>query len=109
MSQFLVGYIDHYNEAARLTILRSLAQQPDGRLNESLLHSMLEDFAFRRGRSWLRTQLRWLEQEAGAVVLREVPGEQGPLIIAQITEAGNDHVERRQVLDGVKRPAPVRG
>lgn len=109
MSQVFEGYIDHYSEAARLTILRSLAAQPDGRLNESLLHRMLEDWAFKRGRSWVRTQLRWLEQEAGAVVLREVPGEQGPLMIATITEAGMDHVERRQVLDGVQRPAPVRG
>lgn len=109
MSGIFDGYSDHYNEAARLTILRALAAEVDGRLNESLLSRVLEGYAFKRGRSWLRTQLRWLEQEAGAIVVREVQGVQGALMIAEITECGMDHVERRQVLDGIQRPAPVRG
>lgn len=99
------GYHDHYNETVRLTILKALAAEPDFRLNETMLQTVLEGFAFKRGRSYLRTQLRWLEAEAGAIKAREI----GSVMVAELTETGLDHVERRQVLDGIRKPSPVRG
>ncbi|HRM74551.1 MAG TPA: hypothetical protein PLI13_07585 [Paracoccus sp. (in: a-proteobacteria)] len=98
------GYSDHFDATARLTVLRALSAEADYRLNDTLLMRTLEAFAIKRGRSYLRNQLRWLEQEAGAVKLHEV----GSVLIAELTEAGLDHVERRLVLDGVLKPSPVR-
>ena len=98
------GYSEHYDATARLTILRALANETDYRLNDTLLTRTLEAFAIKRGRGYLRNQLRWLEQEAGAVKLHEV----GTVMVAELTEPGLDHVERRLVLDGVLKPSPVR-
>lgn len=105
MTGIFDGFSDHYDETARLTILKALAEQTDFRLNETMIQAALEIFAIRRGRDYLRNQLRWLEHSAGAVKLREV----GTVLIAELTEAGMDHVERRRVLDGVRRPSPMRG
>jgi hypothetical protein len=104
MKQF-EGYANHYDESARLTILRALADQHDFTLNDSVLASVLRDFGFAKGRDYLRTQLRFLADEAGAILLRETFGS----MVAEVTEAGLDHVERRRILSGVKRPGPARG
>lgn len=87
---------------ARLVALRMLAEQSDQRLNSSLLREELADrWAINRTREWLHTQLRFLA-DIGAVRLTEA----GSVLIAEVTQRGLDHVERRIVLDGVKRPSP---
>ena len=94
----------NYDEAmtidARLVILKELAAQSDGRLNEVLLEKVLDVFGHRRSRDWIRTQLRKLE-ELGAVRVTEV----GTVYVARITRAGVDHVERRSFIEGVARPS----
>lgn len=99
------GYTDHYDGNARLIILKALANETGYRLNDNILAKALEAFAINKGRSYLRNQLKWLEAEAGAVKLTAI----GTSVIAELTETGLDHVDRRQVLDGVARPSPVRG
>lgn len=86
---------------ARLILLKELHQQPDGRLNSSLLREALEAFGITKSRDWVHEQLRCLA-EIGAVTVAEA----GTVRIAAITTKGLDHVERRIVLDGVKRPSP---
>ena len=87
---------------ARLVALRMLAEQPDLRLNSSLLRDELaESWGINRTRSWLHVQLQFLA-DVGAIHLTEA----GSVLIAEITQRGLDHVERRIVLDGVKRPSP---
>ncbi len=87
---------------ARLVVLRMLAEQNDRRLNSSLLRDELaERWAINRTRDWLHVQLRFLA-DVGAAHLTEA----GSVMIAEITQRGLDHVERRIVLDGVKRPSP---
>ncbi|MFZ1680748.1 MAG: hypothetical protein WAT70_06980 [Rhizobiaceae bacterium] len=86
---------------ARLVILKELAAQTDGRLNETLLTATLDAFGIRRSREFVRTQIRALA-ELGAVTASEA----GTVMIAAITRTGLDHVERRAVLDGVARPSP---
>lgn len=95
-------YNQHLTSDARLVILRALNDQTDGRLNESILSSVLETFAHRRSREWIRQQLRYLE-DIGAVRNTEA----GTVLIAEITRNGIDHIERRTVLEGVKRPSPM--
>jgi repressor of nif and glnA expression len=87
---------------ARLVVLRMLAEQSDRRLNSSLLRDELaERWAINRSRDWLHVQLRFLA-DIGAAHLTEA----GSVMIAEITQRGLDHVERRIVLDGVRRPSP---
>lgn len=95
------SYEAHLTEDARLTILKELASQTDGRLNETILLSVLDTFGHRRSRDWLRTQLRALA-ELGAVTISEA----GTVMVASITRLGGDHVERRQIIEGVARPSP---
>lgn len=96
-----LSFEEHAARDARLVILRGLAQQIDGRLNEVMLTALLETFGHNRSREWVRTQLYKL-RELGAVTTTEA----GSVLIASITRAGVDHVERRSIIEGVNRPSP---
>jgi len=96
----------NYNEAieqdGRLVILKELARQVDGRLNETVLMRVLDAFGITRSREWVRTQIRAMD-ELGAVTFTEV----GSVFVAEITRRGLDHAERRVVIEGIARPSPV--
>lgn len=96
-----MNYEEHLTHDARLVILKELAAQPGGRLNEVLLEKVLDVFGHRRSREWIRTQLHKLE-ELGALRISEV----GTVLVAELMRAGLDHVERRSFIDGVARPSP---
>lgn len=85
---------------ARLCILKELAQQTDGRLNDKTLQMVLDVFGISRSRDYVRTQLRALH-ELGAVKVSEA----GTVMIAALTSTGRDHVERRGIIEGVARPS----
>lgn len=85
---------------ARLTILKELARQPDGRLNETMLVAVLDTFGHHRSRDWVRTQLRAMA-ELGAVRLTEA----GSVLIAGITQLGVDHLEHRAIIEGIAKPS----
>lgn len=91
-------------EDARLTILKALAEQPDGRLNSDLLRATLEAFGIAKSRDWVHDELNHL-RELGALRLHEI----GPERVAELTGKGLDHVQRRIVIEGVKRPSPPGG
>lgn len=99
------GFSDAYDESARLCILRSLAEQTDYRLTDSMIDDLLVTrYAINRGRGYIRSQLAWLESQAGAVRSEQA----GTVIICVLTEAGADHVMKRRVLPGIKRPSAGR-
>lgn len=85
---------------ARLTILKELTKQVDGRLSELLIRRVLDLYGIRRDRDWIATQLRKLEA-LGAIDLQEA----GDVLVARIAPAGRDHVDERAVIEGVTRPA----
>ena len=96
-----MSFTDIIERESRLVALKMLAEQPDRRLNSSLMREALADsWAINRSRDWVHIQLRFLA-EIGAVSLTEA----GTVLIATLTDRGLDHVERRVVLDGVKRPS----
>lgn len=97
----MISFEEHSARDARLVILRGLAEQIDGRLNENLISAVLQQFGHNRSREWIRTNLLKLA-ELGAVANVSA----GSVMIASITRAGLDHVERRSVIDGVARPSP---
>ena len=88
-------------EDARLILLRALAEQPDGRLNSELLRETLRNFGISKSRDWVHDELRHLA-ELAAVRVHEI----GSVRVAELTAKGLDHVERRLVIEGVKRPSP---
>ena len=94
-------YSQFVTEDGRLVILRELSNQPGYRLNESVLTKVLDVFGHRRSREWVRTQLRKM-QELGAVTIKDDHG----IMVATITRAGMDHVERRSVIEGILEPSP---
>ncbi|PZU15681.1 MAG: hypothetical protein DI589_27670 [Shinella sp.] len=98
----MVNFEEHSARDARLIILRGLADQPDGRMNETLLTALLETFGHRRSRDYVRTQVHKL-RELGAVTITEA----GSVVIPRITRAGLDHVESRSYIEGVNRPSPA--
>lgn len=87
-------------QEARLIILKELEKQSDGRLNSEALRFTLDSFAIMKSREWVHDELNWL-QEMGAVSVLVA----GSVRIATLTAKGSDHVHRRIVIEGVKRPS----
>lgn len=84
---------------ARLSILKELAKQVDGRLSELLIRRVLDLYGIKRDRDWIVTQLRKLEA-LGAIELQPA----GDVLVAKILPAGRDHVDERAIIEGVTRP-----
>ena len=105
MTDIFEVYSEHYDAEVRLIILKALHDEANGRLSDSMLMHVFEAFAINRTRDYLRTQLNWLKTEGGAVVLRDA----GTAMIAELTDKGEAHVQRRQLIQGVKRPSLPRG
>ncbi|WP_068087430.1 hypothetical protein [Polycladidibacter stylochi] len=97
-----MNYADKINSDVRLIVLRALYNEPDYSLNSSILTKILEEFGHVKSRDYVHNQLRYLEREVQALTLRSA----GSILIAQLTQSGRDHVERRCVLTGVDRPSP---
>lgn len=89
-------------EDARLVILRVLSEQTDRRLNSSLIQTTLENYGITRTRDWVHDEMRRLEEMAAITVV-----EVGSVRVACLTQKGADHVERRLVIEGVKRPSAI--
>ncbi|MEL6503473.1 MAG: hypothetical protein AAFQ10_03360 [Pseudomonadota bacterium] len=94
-------YYVHFDAQARLAILKSLAEQTDGRLNDALLKDILVEFGMNKSRDYIRTQLIWLRDQGAAVTLKQV----GTVMVATLTEQGADHVSRVSIISGVARPS----
>ncbi|APE43641.1 hypothetical protein BOO69_09610 [Sulfitobacter alexandrii] len=95
------GYSDHFDAEVRLVILKALADEPAKAMSDSLIMVVLKEFAVRRSREYLHTQLDWLERQAGAVRLRKA----GTAIIAHLTERGQEHLDRDGMIVGIKQPS----
>jgi hypothetical protein len=93
---------DIIRQEARLIILRELYAQTNYALNDALLQQTLETFGIARPREWVREEIAYLEQ-LGAVTKTSA----GSVTVARLAPKGVEHVERRQVIEGVKRPSPL--
>ena len=85
---------------ACLVILKELAVQTNGSLSDSILVEVCRSFGHDRTREWVRARMRHLQEVSGVRLV-----EAGTVLIATITDRGEDHVRGRIVLDGVKRPS----
>jgi len=97
-----MSFADLMNEDERIVILRALAEDTGGySANESIIHSILVEFAHHVSRDKVRTQFSWL-QEQGLVTLKDTAGCQ----IATLTSRGLDVAAGLVTVPGVKRPRP---
>ncbi|MBC2858742.1 hypothetical protein [Stappia sp. 28M-7] len=92
-------YAQFLAEKGRLVILEALAAEFNGHLREDLLQKAVDLRLVARSIEWVRTQLAVLE-ELGAITLER----DGERVIAGLTSAGRDHIERRRPLAGVAWP-----
>lgn len=97
-----MDYQDHINKDVRLIILKALHSQDDYSLNSSILQTLLEGYGHTESRDYIHNQLRWMERNVQAVKITQA----GSVLVATLTNAGRDHVERRARLEGIKRPSP---
>lgn len=95
-----MSYDAYMTENARLVILKELAKQQDGRLNEAVLVKVLDVFGHYRSREWVAEQLNWLAERGAVEVSRA-----GTVLVARITRIGCDHVERRSFIEGIDKPS----
>jgi hypothetical protein len=95
---------DIIREHARLIILRELHQQSNYSSNDSMLQQVLESFGIAKPRDWIRAELNWLT-DMGAIT-KTVAGVGGATMIVTLAPLGVEHVERRFLIEGVKRPSP---
>ncbi len=96
-----MDYPERYTKDARLTILKALAEEHSYSLNEKILREALATFGFNRNRAWVRDQLKVMV-DLDAVTTRLA----GSVMIALITRAGLDHVNRHGIIEGISRPEP---
>ncbi|MDD9910198.1 MAG: hypothetical protein OXR62_10950 [Ahrensia sp.] len=102
MTMYHDGFHERFDHEARLIIMRSLSAQSNYSLNSSMLEAELECWGIAKGRAYVHTQLRYLEQDVSAVRLKDV----GSVLIATLTQVGLEHVKGVRILDGIKRPSP---
>ena len=95
-------YVRLLAEDRRLTILRTLEQDPDYSVNDFVLKRALEQPGHGVSRDVLRGDLTWLKDQA-LVRVRAI--DDGAMWIVTATEDGTD-VARGRKHPGVARPSP---
>ncbi len=92
---------DIVRQDARLAMLKALGEQPDGQLNSALLRDDLHDrWGVSRPTNWVLEELRYLASLGAISIVKDL----GTIFIVSLTEKGRDHIERRLIITGVKRP-----
>ncbi len=86
-------------EDLRLCILRVLAQDQDNQVNSSIIQTAVDVYGHRYDRDRIHTELNWLSEQ-GAVETETMAS----VVVATLTQRGQDHLDRRTVIAGVKRP-----
>lgn len=92
-------YADFLRQDMRLVILRLLAEMPAYRANSSVLNAALDNYGHSISRDQVKTELNWLAEQ-GAVSLDDI----GPVLVATLTERGQDIAAGRARVPGIKRP-----
>lgn len=95
----MIPYADYLRHDMRLVILRLLVEMPGYRANSSVLNTALDNFGHTASRDQIKTELQWLAEQ-GAVSLADI----GPVLVATLTERGQDIAAGRTRVPGIKRP-----
>ncbi|WP_416739245.1 ArsR family transcriptional regulator [Pseudomonas sp. NFX71] len=95
----MTHYADYLRQDIRLVILRLLIEMPGYRANSSVLNTALDNFGHTASRDQVKTELQWLTEQ-GAITLADI----GPVLVATLTERGQDIAAGRARVPGIKRP-----
>lgn len=95
-----MSYQQLLTEDQRLVILRILSELPSYKSNSSVLHGLLAKLGHEISRDKVRTELNWLAEQ-GLVTLDQ---QTESVIVAKLTERGEDVAAGRAVVSGVQRP-----
>ncbi|EBD3217972.1 ArsR family transcriptional regulator [Salmonella enterica] len=92
-------FVDFLREDWRLVTLRILSEMPGYSSNSSVLYSALTQYGHNLSRDQVKTELRWLEEQA-LVRIETLES----VLVVWLTERGADVATGRAVVPGVKRP-----
>lgn len=95
----MTQYADYLREDIRLVVLRLLVEMTAYRANSSVLTMALDSYGHSLSRDQVKTELHWLAEQ-GALTLADV----GPVLVATLTERGQDIAAGRARVPGIKRP-----
>ena len=87
-------------ENRRLAIIRLLAEDTDLSVNTSMIEDALEVFGINVSRAVVDADGAWLES-VGAIRVDQV----GAVTVFTLTASGLDHVNRKTIIPGIKRPS----
>ena len=96
-----MSFENHLKEEMRLVLLRLLNEMPSYRGNSSTLHSGLNHWGFGFSRDQVKTELYWLKEQGCIVIEMDNPA----VLVVKLTERGQDYVEGRARIHGIKRPS----
>lgn len=88
-------------EEMRLVMLRLLNELPSYRGNSSTLHGGLNHYGLSFSRDQVKTELYWLKDQGCVEIELENPN----VIVVKLKERGQDVVENRTKVHGIKRPS----
>lgn len=92
-------YSEYLRQDQRLVILRILCEMPSYTANSSVLYNILGEYGHSPSRDQVKTEINWLADQ-GLVTVEDIGG----LLIARVTEHGQDVAQGRTTVTGVKRP-----
>jgi hypothetical protein len=92
-------YAEYLRQDIRLVILRLLVEMTAYRANSSVLTMALDSYGHTLSRDQVKTELSWLAEQ-GALTLEDV----GPVLVATLSERGQDIAAGRARVPGIKRP-----
>ncbi len=92
-------FAERMDEDRRLVILRILADSLGYKANSSVVCNLLDGYGHAVSRDYVKTQLAWLAEQQ-LLTIDDV----GPILVAELTERGQDVARGRAVVPGVKRP-----
>lgn len=92
-------YAEYLRQDIRLVILRLLVEMTAYRANSSVLTMALDSYGHTLSRDQVKTELSWLAEQ-NALMLEDV----GPVLVATLTERGQDIAAGRARVPGIKRP-----
>lgn len=94
-----MSYSDFLRKDMRLVILRILSELPSHRGNSSVIAGLLRTLGHSWTRDQVKAELRWLA-EVGALAVDEA----GSVLVATLSERGQDAAEGLITIDGIARP-----
>jgi hypothetical protein len=95
----MTPYSDFIRQDVRLVLLRLLVEMTAYRANSSVLTMALDSYGHSLSRDQVKTELHWLAEQ-GALTVADV----GPVLVATLTERGQDIAAGRARVPGIKRP-----